>query len=295
VFRKWLTNIFGYLRTLLRALARFHRDNGFFLSAGIAFNILINLVPFIMLLLSLLGSYLYRDEDVIVHIRRYLWSVAPGLDPGLVKTLFQIIQTRKIVGIVGFGALFWVSTWVFGSMRVALNMVLRVEKGRGVIRGLGIDVLMILAVGFLLLLGMLLTSFVTFVQGHQLFFPFAFGTALQWMLKYALPLLLTYCVFFLIYVIVPNRRIHWSSALQAALFSGVLWELAKQLFGWYVAHLTRLPIIYGSLSTVVMFILWVYYSAAILLVGGELVFLLEAAHTETERQPSARQPDRKRS
>jgi membrane protein len=54
-----------------------------------------------------------------------------------------------------------------------------------------------------------------------------------------------------------------------------LWEVAKQLFGWYVLHLGRFSIIYGSLSALAIFFLWIYYSSVILILGGEVAFLLE--------------------
>ena len=63
--------------------------------------------------------------------------------------------------------------------------------------------------------------------------------------------------------------------LKAALFASLLWETAKHLFGWYATHLTRYSVIYGSLSTLIIFFFWVYYSAAILLIGGELACLME--------------------
>jgi membrane protein len=80
---------------------------------------------------------------------------------------------------------------------------------------------------------------------------------------------------FLIYKIIPNRKIHFGTALQAALFTGVFWEVAKQLFGWYVLHLGRFSMVYGSLSTLAIFFFWIYYSSAILLLGGEVACLLE--------------------
>ena len=52
-------------------------------------------------------------------------------------------------------------------------------------------------------------------------------------------------------------------------------EVSKQLFGWYVLHLGRFSAVYGSLSTLAIFFLWFYYSSAILLLGGEVAFLLE--------------------
>ena len=80
---------------------------------------------------------------------------------------------------------------------------------------------------------------------------------------------------FLIYKIIPHKKIHVTSALQAALFTSMLWELAKHLFGWYVVHLAQYSIFYGSLSTSVIFVVWVYYSSAILVVGGEFAYFLE--------------------
>jgi membrane protein len=257
------------------ALRKFNDDNGFFLSSGIAFNILINLIPFIMLLLALVGTYLYNDQEVLDHIRAYFRDVAPTSDPKIMTKLTDVIQNRQIVGIVGFVGLLWFSTWGFGSLRIALNIVFRVEKSRRLLRGIAVDLLMILLAGSLLMVSMILSSVFTFLQGYQGRILVAIGPTIQWILKYLLPFFLTYCMFVLIYKIIPNKRIHFTSALQAALFTSLLWELAKHLFGWYVVHLAAYSIFYGSLSTSVIFVLWVYYSSTILVVGGEFAYFLE--------------------
>jgi membrane protein len=269
--KKFLKN-FGLL---WQALRKFNDDNGFFLSSGIAFNILINLIPFIMLLLALVGAYLYNDQEVLNHIRAYFRDVAPALDPKIMRNLTDVIQNRQIVGILGFVGLLWISTWVFGSLRIVLNIVFRVEKSRGMLQGIGVDLLMILLVGILLLVSMILSSVVTFLQGYQGQIPVAIGPTIQWILKYLLPFFLTFCMFFLIYKIIPNKRVHFTSALQAALITSLLWELAKHLFAWYVVHLAGYSIFYGSLSTLAIFVLWVYYSSTILVVGGEFAYFLE--------------------
>jgi len=152
---------------LWQALRKFNGDNGFFLSSGIAFNILINLIPFIMLLLALVGTYLYNDQDVLHHIRAYFREAAPALDPKIMENLADVMKNRQIVGILGFVGLLWISTWVFGSLRIVLNIVFRVEKSQGMLQGIGVDLLMILLVGSLLLVSMILSSAVTFLQGYQ--------------------------------------------------------------------------------------------------------------------------------
>ena len=272
---KRLKKILKNFGLLWQALRKFNDDNGFFLSSGIAFNILINLIPFIMLLLALVGTYLYNDQEVLNHIRAYFRDVAPTLDPKVMKTLMDVIQNRQIVGILGLVGLFWISTWVFSSLRIALNIVFRAEKSQGMVRGIVVDLLMIVLVGILLLVSMILSPVVIFLQSYQGRIPVALGPTVQWILKYLLPFFLTYCMFFLIYKIIPNKRVHFKSALQAALFTGLLWEMAKHLFGWYVVHLARYSIFYGSLRTLVIFVLWVYYSSMILVVGGEFAYFLE--------------------
>lgn len=272
---KGLKKIHKNFGLLWPSLRKFNDDNGFFLSSGITFNILINLIPFIMLLLAFVGAYLYKDQEVLNYIRAYFRDVAPALDPKIMENLMDIMQNRRIVGILGFVSLLWFSTCVFSSLRIALNIVFRVEKCGGMLRGIGIDLLMIYLAGILLLASVILSSVVTFLQGYQGRIPVAIGPTIQWILKYLLPFFLTVCMFFLIYKITPNKGIHFKSALQAALFSGLLWELAKHFFGWYIVHLAEYSIVYGSLSTLVVFVLWVYYSSTILIVGGEFAYLLE--------------------
>jgi len=272
---KRLKEILKNFGLLWQALKKFNDDNGFFLSAGIAFNLLINLIPFILLLLALVGTVLYNDQEVLDYIHAYFRDVAPALDPKVTSNLMDVIQNRQIVGILGFVGLLWFSTWVFSSLRIALNIVFRTEKSRRMLRGIAVDLLMILLVGILLLVSMILSSIGAFLPGYQGRIPVAIGPMIQWILKFLLPFSLTVCMFFLIYKIIPNRRVHLKSALQAALFAGLLWELAKHLFAWYVVHLAEYSIFYGSLSASIIFILWVYYSSTILIVGAELTYFLD--------------------
>ena len=270
--KKWILSKFGLFWS---ALKKFDDDHGFFLSSGITFNLLICLVPLILLLLALVGIYLYSDREVLNHIRRYFENAIPSLDPRVMRNVLRIIRDRKIVGILGIGGLIWTSTWFFSSLRTALNMIFQVEKDRGILRGKAIDLLMIFLAGIFLLMSMILTSGITFIQSYR-FGPFlSLGPSLRFILKYIIPFLFTFWMCFLIYKIIPNRKIHFKAALQAALFTSLLWEVAKQLFGWYVQHLGRFSMVYGSLSTLAIFFLWIYYSSVILLLGGEVAFLLE--------------------
>ena len=260
---------------LWKALKKFDDDHGFFLSSGITFNLLICLVPLILLFLSLAGIYLSGDREVLNHIRSYFEDAVPTLDPRIMKNILRIIRDRKIVGLLGIGGLIWTSTWVFSSLRIALNIVFRAEKRRGVIRGKAIDLLMIILLMVLLLMSMSLTSGIAFIQKYGFSFFVDLRLITRFIIKYLIPFFFTYWMFFLIYEIIPNKTVPVKPALQAALFTSLFWEVAKQLFGWYVLHLGRFSMVYGSLSFLAIFFLWIYYSSAILLLGGEVACLLD--------------------
>ena len=271
-WKKWVAKKVHFAWAVLK---KFDGDHGFFLSSGIAFNLLICLVPLILLLLALLAAYLYSDREVLNYIRRYFENAFPSLDPKIMTNILRIIRHRKIVGVLGVGGLIWTSSWVFSSLRTAFHIIFQVEKGRGILRGKAIDLLMILLAGIFLLMSMTVSSAITFLQSYRFGFFLEMKPVLRFFLKYLIPFFLTYSMCFLIYKIIPSRKIYFKTALQAACFTSLFWEVAKQLFGWYVLHLGRFSMVYGSLSTLAIFFFWIYYSSAVLLVGGEVAFLLE--------------------
>ena len=269
--------IFRKLRLLWFALRKFYDDNGFLLSSGLAFTFLVGLIPLLLLLLFLAGTYLYSDQQVLNHIRHYLENVAPSLDPRVMRNILRVIQDRKIVGVLGVGGLIWASIWVFSTLRTVLNITFQVKKGQGIIRGIATDLLMIFLVGSLHLTSMTIASVMVYLKRYRFSFksPLRLSELVGFSLKYVIPFLLTFWMFFLIYKIIPNKKITSGTALQAALFTSLLWEGAKHLFGWYVLSLGGFTMVYGSLSALAVFVLWTYYSSTILLMGGEVAYFLE--------------------
>jgi membrane protein len=270
----WKQQIFGQTRILSDAFNNFRRDNGFLLSSGLTFSILICVIPIVALLSVLIGTYLYDDREVIRHMRHYFEHVFPS-DTELMRDIMRIIRNRKLAGVLGIGGLIWTSTWVFSSLRTILNIVFRVERTRGRVQGMVIDLLMIFVSGIFLMASMGLTSMIAYLQGHS--FPSLLDVKplLEVSLRYLIPFFFTLWMFFWVYKVIPNRKIDFKPALQAALFASVLWEVAKQLFGWYVLHLARFSMVYGSLGSLAILFFWIYYSSVILILGGEVAFLLE--------------------
>ena len=271
----WKRKILSTLSFFLEALKKFDSDNGLLLSSGITFNLLVGLIPLTLLLLALSGSYLFSDHEVLDHLRHYLEGMVPSLDPKITENILGLIQDRKVVGTLGIGGLVIAVLSVFSSLRAALNIVFQVEKPQGMIRGTAIDLFMLLLAGIFHIVSMAMTSVFTYYKSYPSESVLTLGSLITFFLKYLVPFFFTFWMFFFIYKIAPNRKIHSIVAFKATCFTSVLWEVAKQFFGWYVLNVGRFSVFYGSLSTLVIFVLWVSYSAAILIFGGEVAFLLE--------------------
>jgi membrane protein len=269
-----------HLRLLGSALAKFNRDEGFFLASGIAFQALLCLVPFALLLLSFAGTYLLTDERVLQYFVRALEQAAPTLDAHLRHDLLEIVDHRGTTGIVGTVGLLWIATAIFGWLRMALNRIFEVPRARGALHGMGIDLAMIVLVGAAFLASIVVTAVIEYLRHAPALFPAVREQLLSAVSVYLVPFLVVLLVCFLIYYLVPNQQVGARSAAWGALFTGVLWEAAKHLFAWYVSASGSYSLVYGSLSALAALLVWTYYSAAVLLLGAEVAALLEKARLE---------------
>jgi membrane protein len=262
-------------RVFWTALRKFDRDQGLFLAGAIAFSLLLSVIPLCLLLLAVLGSRLSSDAAVADHLAGYLRSLVPAQDPKIMGNIVGIIRHRKTAGVIGLAGLAWTATMVFSSLRISLNAILGVTNSRGTLRALAVDLLMIVLSGTMLLGSMALTSWIGVLQHYGARFGTRVGPLSSFLLKYPVPFLFTLLMCFMVYKIAPNRRMPIRPCLEAALFTALFWELAKQFFNAFVLRLDQFTLVYGSLSTVAAFVLWVYYSAVIFLLGAEVAFALE--------------------
>jgi membrane protein len=284
---KWGEGVSIGFRLFVDALKKFNEDHCFLLSSGIAFALLLCIIPLLLLALALIGTYLFSDQEVLNHISEYLKDMFPSLDPRMRKSILKIVQDRRIVGILGIGGLLWTSTWFFGSLSSALNIIFRVKKSRSLLQGKAVNLFMLVLAGTLLLMSMALSSVITLFQGYLFKFPLNIGFIFQPILRYLIPFLLTFCMFFLIYKIAPHKRISSLIALKATIVATILWEVAKQLLGWYILHMGKFSVVYGSLATLAISLLWIYYTSAIFLFGGEIASLLEQEKSIPVDKPGA--------
>ncbi len=97
-------------------------------------------------------------------------------------------------------------------------------------------------------------------------------------------LLTIWFMFFLVYRYLPPRRIRWTTAVIAATFTGVIGEALKYAFSWYVTNLANYRSAWGNIATFIILVLWIYYSAVVFILGGEVAQVVAMRRTRRRQK-----------
>jgi membrane protein len=261
-----------YGRNLWRKGAR---DQVFFLASGITFNVLVTIVPLLLLTISILGTLVESSAAARTQILSFIQRAMPLASQQAESILFSLVEDRGILGIIGLVGVVWASTRLFGSLRTVLEIIFEIprEERLGIVKGKIHDIKMVVLVGTLFLLTLSLTTALRWVQNYGIGFLGLDVYNISWLTTFGSALLafaITYLMFYIVYRYAPDRWIPRSDAAMAALFSGLLFELAKQVFVAYLAEFGRFLQLYGSFTNIVIISFWVYYSSLVFILGGEL-------------------------
>lgn len=233
----------------------------------IAYATLLSLFPLLLLLLTVVG-YLITDPYTKAHLVLDVASVFPGAGPLIQDTVDSVVKQHDSTTIFATLALFWAASGAFNAMNRNVNAIWRVPKERSFIKSslLALFMVIVVAVVFLMSLG-----FSTLVQ--LITPPTTDGLLAQLtmpVLEIVMPAVITIVLFTLIYRFIPNLTVAWSFAVPGGITAGLLFEIGKQLFAFYLTSFARFDAVYGSIGAVIALLTWAYYSSNILLFGCEV-------------------------
>jgi membrane protein len=157
-------------------------------------------------------------------------------------------------------------------MEHAMNLIFKAPKKRHFLLSIFWTVFIVTLLIIFLFLSFTLSSAASLFQGHPVNI---LGVEVVYkagiFIKYIAPFLLVLSTFTTIYIITPAVKVPLRDAFSGSLLVTVLWEAAKHFFTWYVKNVIHFGTIYGSLTTFILFLLWMYYLSCIFLLGGEFV------------------------
>ena len=254
-----------------RGVGELYNSEGLTHAASIAYYALLSLFPLMLLGLYVLGEMTTdaADRDAVI---RFVFRYFPR-QFSFISGQLDAFQTAPVTfGFWGSVALVWGSLGVFNAITSAVNHAWAVEKRRSFLKHRLVGFLMMTSAGLVLMVGLVIASLVRLAETRL-------GPAMArtpWIDNvsgsfgsYVATALLIGCVA-LVFYFIPNTIVRFRDVWPGAILVGVLWRLALWLFSWYAADLATWNVIHGSIAAVVVFLLWIYVSAVILIYGVEM-------------------------
>jgi membrane protein len=250
-------------------------DKGFTHAAAIAYYAIVSMFPLLLLLIVIIGSLLKEDAaDKIVGLA---WPYLPGSSLQLVRdNVAAVLQSRESISVLSFIGLLWSASLMFDAINEAVNSAWGVrDPERYVISKLK-SFLMMTILLFFVMSSMAMTTQAALIgrvdsfllrapswEGHA-----SVGDRVWSALGQMTALCITIGVFTVLYLYLPRLTVQLKDVIWGALQAGVLWEILKHAFVWYLAT-ADFSKVYGSLSAVLVLLIWMHVSALILIWGGE--------------------------
>lgn len=270
-----------------RGVGELYNSEGLTHAASIAYYALLSLFPFLLLVLSILGS-VTADTDSRDAVIRFVFQYFPRQFDFMTGQLDAFRGQTFRLGVGGLLALTWASLGVFNAVSSAIDHAWGVERRRSFLMHRLVSFLMMVSAGAVFILALVLASLARIAETSWFWELVSRSPWLVWLsavsATHAATALLIGCVALLFYFI-PNTHIRFRWVWPGAIITGLLWRAALSGFSWYARDLAAWNAIHGSITTVVVFLFWIYISAVILLYGVEMTAAYARLQTAARKHP----------
>jgi membrane protein len=260
-----------YLKVLVRSFVDFFKDGGLMLAGSISYFSMMALVPLCLFLVTVFGYILGHYHGFYEFFSARLINFFPDITKGITKELGKLISFK---GIGSFSIVLYaiLSFQVFSSIENALNKIFEVKKKRSFLWSVVLSLTMVTLLIILILVSFVVTSLIPMLKTLGQVFPELRITVITaFLIRYVIPLFMEFFTISAMYIFFPKTKVKFPYAFAGAFFSALFLEVAKHIFTFYVGTVVKFGTIYGPLTAFVVFLLWVFYSSCILLIGAEIV------------------------
>jgi len=266
--------------TLLKeAVRRWYEDNSFQLGAALAFYTVFSLAPVVLLAIAV-GGMIFGREGARQQLTQEIAELAgPYVSEAFNETARAIAESGSglLATAVSIVILLVGATTVFGQLQESLNTIwgVKARPGLGILNYLKDQLwsfAMVLGIGFVLLVSLVISAVLAglgrWLEPSVLPGGVYFWQVVHWLASFLVATLL----FAMIYKFLPAVEVAWRDVWVGAVFTALLFSIGKYLIGLYLGR-SSLVSAYGAAGSLVVLLLWVYYSSQILLLGAEFTYV----------------------
>jgi len=235
------------------------------MAASIAYYAILSIFPLLLGIIAILGLILPREtvqEELFTFFARYL----PESIGFIENNIRKIISARGALGAVSVAGLIWTGSMIFGAINRVINKVWDISQFDPIWFRKPRDIGMALGMGLLFLISILGSIFLSSLPVSQYPLP----DALIEFFNQAAVFLLAFGAFFTLFKLMPATRTYWRYMLPGSLLSTVMFVLVLNLFVYFVNNLADWELVYGTIGSVIAFLILVYLSAFIMIIGAEV-------------------------
>jgi membrane protein len=242
--------------------------------AAIAFYAATSIAPLLLIVISIAGMVFGREASQGAVIGQLSGLMGKQTAEFLQTTLANAsnAETGTVAAIIGVVTLIATASGVFGEMQSALNVIWKAEPtGTTVsrlVRARAASLGLVGALAFLLVISLVVSAGVT-AFGTYLNAILPFGEVVVSAVNTIVSFGLLSLVFAAIYKVLPDRPLTWRDVALGAVITALLFTIGKSLIGWYIGS-SAIASTYGAAGSLIVFLLWVYYSVQIFLFGAEI-------------------------
>ena len=269
---------------LKETVTRWTEDKASSLAAALAYYALFSLAPLVLIAVAVAGL-VFGQRAAEGELYSQLAGLMGESGARAVEHLVASMNHRRSGGIVatvvGVATLLFGASKVFGQLQDSMNTIWRAERrtGGGIVGFLRARLFsfgMVLGIGFLLLASLVLST-VLELAGEHLRAIIPVGVAGGQALDAVLSLVLISLLFALIYKLLPDTPVAWRDVWPGALVTALLFTIGKFAIGFYLRK-AGVASSYGAAGSVIILLLWIYYSAMILYLGAEFTHVYSMRH-----------------
>ncbi len=272
-----------------RTLKAFRANQGLLLAGAVAYYALLSIVPLLILIVIALSHWL-APEELLLTLGRYLEWLVPGQSKAILGELANFLAHRDVVGWLLLATMLFFSSLAFTVLENAMSVIF---VHRVAVRRRHFAVSAVLPYCCILFLGVGLLI-VTLVSGSLqamgedgidfLGRHWSLG-GVSGALLYLLGFAGEVSILTGVYLVMPVGRLSLRHALIGGVTAAVLWELTRHVLVWYLAHVSQVNVVYGSLTTAIVVLLSLELAATLLLFGAQVISEYERSRREAVSTP----------
>ncbi len=242
------------------------------MAAAVAYYAFLSIFPLLLVLVAVLG-FVLPSINVQDQLLKFVGDNIPGATSILQKNIDNIIHLRGAVGVVSIVILLWGASVMFGAISLAINRAWGIRRyHRNFFIRKAAELGMTFGIGLLFLLSLGASALFAILRG--VFNLPAADLIIVNAGSRIVAFLLMVAVFLLLYKLIPNTRTSWRDIWPGALLGAALFEIARTLFIYYIENFANYQLLYGSIASIIILLVWIYYSAFVLILGAEFTYQL---------------------